>query len=374
VLRSGCSLGDSPESILLADLLGGRHGSTPPPSVFAGHASASSAPARLDLGAAPAGAAIRDFAAAVLGNQPALGAGGRMNASRPPALPLSVRCVATSGLRSCGAAQGFLLCRAAGARDSGLSDPHTPRRLRSGGYLQGFTASEDMSCIPAGCRSQDVQPLLSGAVSPTRRARLDACGHGAGDFFQPCLSTTSDPLRSRQLRAAPPLRPWRSSAPELHLAAPASGCLAAPAPLAPAAGAVPSPACTPRSHSPPPALLTELLDPHGRMRLAPHLTFGEVAAAAAAAARSAAAAVISAAQHEHASAAVRAALQPASSPRLLAPWAQMRIRVRACERAGASASGRWRGRPDMRPEQSLLADLTVATMSRHHCHLSQGSL
>ncbi len=80
MLRSGCSLGDSPESDLLADLLGGRHSSTPPPSVFAGHASTVSAPARLDLGAAPAGAAIRDFAAAVLGNQPALGAGGRLNA------------------------------------------------------------------------------------------------------------------------------------------------------------------------------------------------------------------------------------------------------------------------------------------------------
>ena len=226
--------------------------------------------------------------------------------------------------RSCGAAQGFLLCRAADARDSGLSDPHTPRRLRSGGYLLGFTASEDMSCIPPASEPQDVLPLLSGAVSPTRRARLDACGHGVGGFFQPCLSTTSDPLRSQQLRAAPPLRPWRSSAPELHLAVPDSGCLAAPAPPAPAPGAVPSPARTPRSHSPPPALLTELLDPHGRMRLAPHLTFGEVAAAAAAAARSAAAAVISAAQHEHASAAVRAALQPSSSPHLLAAWAQQR--------------------------------------------------
>jgi hypothetical protein len=205
----------------------------------------------------------------------------------------------------CGA-QGFLSCRVADARDSGLSDPHTPRRLRSGRCLLGFMASEDMSCIPPGSRPQDVLPLLSGEVSPMRRARLDACDHGAGDFFQPCLSTTSDPLCSGQLRAAPPLRPWRSSAPELHLAAPDCGCLAAPAPPAPAGGAAPSRARAPRQHSPPPPLLAELLDPHGRMRLAPHLTFGEVAAAAAAAARSAAAAVISAAQNEHASAAVRA--------------------------------------------------------------------
>ncbi len=72
--RSGCSLGDKPESVLLADLLGRRGELSPPPSVFAGYACTLAARAAETVGAAAPGAAARHCAAEALSEQPLSGA------------------------------------------------------------------------------------------------------------------------------------------------------------------------------------------------------------------------------------------------------------------------------------------------------------
>ncbi len=67
--RSGCSLGDKPESVLLADLLGGRGELSPPPSVFAGYACTLAARAAETARAAAPSAPARDCAAEAPGEQ-----------------------------------------------------------------------------------------------------------------------------------------------------------------------------------------------------------------------------------------------------------------------------------------------------------------
>ncbi len=197
----------------------------------------------------------------------------------------------------------------AGVRE-GLSDPHTPPRLRSGGYLPSSAA----------IRGQHGQH--QGAESPTGRACHGPCDTDAGGFTHPSLPSSPGASRSRQLGAAPPLRPGRSSAPELHALAADSGCQAAPRPRTLAVGAAPMRICIRRQASAPPVRsLDELLGAYRHLRLAPHLSLDAVAAAAASAAESAAAAVISAAKYEHAMTAVRAMPHTLRSPPTARPRA-----------------------------------------------------
>jgi len=185
----------------------------------------------------------------------------------------------------------------------GLSYPHTPPRVRSGGYLPSFAA----------IKAERGQP--QGAEPPT-----GCVCHGPGDakpsgFRHPSLPSSPTASRSGQLAAASPLRPGRSSAPELHAPATGGGGPAVPRPRMLAVGPAPVRICVRRHASAPPVRsLEELLGAYRHLRLAPHLSFDEVAAAAASAAQSAAAAVISAAKFEHALTAVRALAYVLRSP------------------------------------------------------------
>ena len=185
----------------------------------------------------------------------------------------------------------------------GLSYPHTPPRVRSGGYLPSLAAIK-AERVPH-----------QGEESPTGHACHGLGDAGVGGFAHPSLPSSPGASRSGQLAAAPPLRPGRSSAPEPHVPGAGGGGPAAPRPRALAVGAAPMRICVRRHASAPPVRsLEELLGAYLHLRLAPHLSFDEVAAAAASAAHSAAAAVISAAQYEHAMTAVRALPRTPRSP------------------------------------------------------------